>query len=52
MDADGQHDTTLLDRFLAEHEAAADLVIAHRNRTQRWFEALFCIAGSRRLGSI
>ncbi len=45
MDADGQHDPTLLDRFLVELEAGADLVIGHRDRTQRWSEALFCYAG-------
>lgn len=45
MDADGQHDPTLLDRFLAELQAGADLVIGHRDRTQRWSEALFCIVG-------
>jgi glycosyltransferase involved in cell wall biosynthesis len=45
MDADGQHDPTLIDRFLAELEAGADLVIGRRDRTQRWSEALFCIVG-------
>jgi glycosyltransferase involved in cell wall biosynthesis len=45
MDADGQHDPTLLDRFLAEFEAGADLVSGHRDRTQRWSEAFFCYAG-------
>jgi len=45
MDADGQHDPTLLDRFLAELESGADLVVGHRDRTQRWSEALFCFVG-------
>lgn len=45
MDADGQHDPTLLDRFRAELEAGADLVVGHRDRTQRWSEALFCVVG-------
>ncbi len=45
MDADGQHDPSLLDRFLAELNAGADLVVGHRDRTQRWSEALFCIVG-------
>jgi glycosyltransferase involved in cell wall biosynthesis len=45
MDADGQHDSTLLDRFSIELEAGADLVVGHRDRTQRWSEDLFCIVG-------
>jgi glycosyltransferase involved in cell wall biosynthesis len=45
MDADGQHDPTVLDRFLAEFEVGADLVIGHRDRSQRWSETLFCIIG-------
>ncbi len=45
MDADGQHDPTLLDRFLAELECGADLVVGHRDRTQRWSESLFCSLG-------
>ena len=46
MDADGQHDVTLLDRFGADLEAGADLVVGHRDRTQRWSETLFCVVGS------
>ncbi len=42
MDADGQHDPTLLDRFRAELEAGADLVVGERDGTQRWSETLFC----------
>lgn len=45
MDADGQHDPTLLDRFHAELEAGADLVVGQRDRTQRWSETLFCFIG-------
>jgi glycosyltransferase involved in cell wall biosynthesis len=45
MDADGQHDPTLLDQFSAELSAGADLVVGRRDRTQRWSEALFCIVG-------
>lgn len=45
LDADGQHDPILLDRFLAELEAGADLVVGQRDSTQRWSEAIFCIAG-------
>ena len=42
MDADGQHDPTLRDRFPADLEAGADLVVGQRDRTQRWSETLFC----------
>jgi glycosyltransferase involved in cell wall biosynthesis len=45
MDADGQHDPKLLDRFCAELEAGADLVVGQRDRTQRWSETLFCFIG-------
>lgn len=41
MDADGQHDPTLLDRFGSELEAGADLVIGIRDRMQRWGESVF-----------
>lgn len=47
MDADGQHDPTLLDRFNIELEKGADLVVGVRDRTQRWSEVLFCIVGQR-----
>lgn len=43
IDADGQHDPTLLLRFLTELENGADLVVGHRDRTQRWSETLFCL---------
>lgn len=45
MDADGQHDPSLLDRFVAEMEAGADLVIGVRDHTQRWSECLFAFVG-------
>jgi glycosyltransferase involved in cell wall biosynthesis len=45
MDADGQHDETLLDQFGSELETGADLVVGHRDRTQRWSETLFCVVG-------
>lgn len=45
MDADGQHDPTLLDQFLVELEAGACLVVGQRDRTQRWSEDLFCAVG-------
>lgn len=45
MDADGQHDPTLLDRFGAVLEGGSDLVVGQRDRTQRWSETLFCVVG-------
>ena len=45
MDADGQHDPTLLDAFIAALDGGADLVVGDRDRTQRWSEALFRIVG-------
>lgn len=45
MDADGQHDPSLLDRFDAELEAGADLVIGMRDHTQRWSEVVFACVG-------
>lgn len=45
MDADGQHDPTLIERFLTELVDGADLVVGERDRTQRWSEALFCVVG-------
>ncbi len=45
MDADGQHDPSLLDRFHAELEAGAELVVGQRDSTQRWSETLFCFVG-------
>ncbi len=45
MDADGQHDPTLLDRFYSELEDGADLVVGRRDRMQRWSENLFSFVG-------
>jgi len=45
MDADGQHDPSLLDLFSSALEDGADLVVGHRDTTQRWSEALFCLIG-------
>jgi glycosyltransferase involved in cell wall biosynthesis len=45
LDADGQHDPTLLDRFNEELEKGADLVVGERDRMQRWSESLFSIVG-------
>ncbi len=46
MDADGQHDPSVLDHFVAELEAGADLVIGVRNLTQRWSEDVFSFVGN------
>lgn len=45
MDADGQHDPRLVQRFYHEFENRADIVIGVRDRTQRWSEKLFSIVG-------
>jgi glycosyltransferase involved in cell wall biosynthesis len=45
IDADGQHDPSLLDRFNSELNAGADFVVGKRDQTQRWSETLFCILG-------
>ncbi len=42
MDADGQHDPAMLNHFIVELEAGADLVVGRRDRRQRWSEILFC----------
>jgi glycosyltransferase involved in cell wall biosynthesis len=46
MDADGQHDPSLLDLFRGELDAGADLVVGVRDRTQRWSEAVFGYVGN------
>ncbi len=45
MDADGQHDPNLLEHFSKVLEGGANLVVGHRERTQRWSETLFCWLG-------
>jgi glycosyltransferase involved in cell wall biosynthesis len=45
MDADGQHDPSLVERFSNVLKDGADLVVGHRDRTQRWSEKLFCLLG-------
>jgi len=45
MDADGQHDPNLLGLFSNALEGGASLVVGHRDMTQRWSEALFCLIG-------
>lgn len=44
IDADGQHDPALIDRFHAELDGKADLVVGQRDYTQRWSEAMFSVA--------
>lgn len=43
MDADGQHDPTILDRFNEEFSKGADLIVGVRDHMQRWSEELFSI---------
>jgi len=45
IDADGQHDPSLLVRFIDSLTAGADLVVGVRDRRQRWSESLFSIVG-------
>lgn len=45
IDADGQHDPTLLQRFIESLENGADFVIGVRDRHQRWSESLFAFVG-------
>ncbi len=45
MDADGQHDPSLIEVFRDVLEDGATLVIGHRDTTQRWSETLFCLIG-------
>lgn len=45
MDADGQHDPNLLELFSNVLKGGANLVVGHRDATQRWSEALFCLFG-------
>ena len=45
LDADGQHDPTVLDRFFYELKSGADLVVGWRDVSQRWSEILFCFVG-------
>lgn len=45
MDADGQHDPSLLELFSNLLEDGASLVVGYRDTTQRWSESLFCLIG-------
>jgi glycosyltransferase involved in cell wall biosynthesis len=50
IDADGQHDPSLLQRFIAALEGGADVVIGVRSRRQRLAEHAFAWYTSRRYG--
>jgi glycosyltransferase involved in cell wall biosynthesis len=50
MDADGQHDPTLIDTFLDRINAGADVVVGTRNNRQRLAEHLFAWYTSSRYG--
>jgi glycosyltransferase involved in cell wall biosynthesis len=50
LDADGQHDPTLLQRFIDALDQGADLVVGVRDRHQRWSESLFSLVGRARWG--
>lgn len=50
LDADGQHDPTLVRLFLAELEGGADVVVGTRTQTQRLAERLFAWYTRRRYG--
>jgi glycosyltransferase involved in cell wall biosynthesis len=50
IDADGQHDPSLIRRFLDTLETGADVVIGVRSRRQRLAEHLFAWYTSRRYG--
>ena len=45
LDADGQHDPSLLQRFIDALGLGADLVVGVRDRHQRWSEWLFSVVG-------
>ena len=45
LDADGQHDPGLLQRFMDALSSGADLVIGARDLHQRWSESLFAVVG-------
>ena len=48
MDADGQHDASILTTFVKELESGADIVVGERDRRQRLSETVFaCVAHAR-----
>jgi glycosyltransferase involved in cell wall biosynthesis len=50
IDADGQHDPSLIQRFIDTLEAGADVVVGVRSRRQRFAEHMFAWYTSRRYG--
>jgi len=50
LDADGQHDASLIDRFVGAIDAGADVVVGIRSRRQRFAEYLFAGCTSLRFG--
>lgn len=50
LDADGQHDPSLLQRFIDQIDAGADVVVGIRSRRQRLAEHLFAWYTSHRFG--
>lgn len=46
MDADGQHDPSILDTFIGALDAGADVVVGVRDRRQRIGETVFARAGN------
>jgi len=50
VDADGQHDPSLLQKFIDQIDAGADIVVGIRSRRQRFAEHLFAWYTSLRFG--
>lgn len=50
IDADGQHDPSLIKQFVEVIDSGADVVIGVRNFCQRFAERLFAIYANRRFG--
>jgi len=50
MDADGQHNPDILDRFIAALDAGADVVIGRRDRRQRLAEHVFAWVAAAKWG--
>lgn len=50
VDADGQHDPSLLQKFIDQIEAGADVVVGIRSRRQRFAEHIFAWYASLRFG--
>jgi glycosyltransferase involved in cell wall biosynthesis len=46
VDADGQHDPTLLNRFFSKLDEGADVVVGIRDKRQRLGESIFAVVGS------